>query len=155
MTEWEFSVDAHPEAETGSALFRNMTVPLVIHPRGWAKEGHRFHHVARSTDRHPHIHIQLVPQKVMDQKFPQFAAKRLSVCNMKTREVYINESRWKRSIPDDSGLSLPEYRAYVITHEVGHALGKQHETCKGLGHLAPVMMQQTLGVGACTPSPWA
>jgi hypothetical protein len=55
--------------------------------------------------------------------------------------------------------NLAAYRLYVINHETGHALGNGHVQCPKKGALAPVMMQQTLGistpgVGACKPNPW-
>lgn len=49
---------------------------------------------------------------------------------------------------------LASCRQYVVNHEVGHTIGHHHERCAGAGRLAPVMMQQTKGVGACLPSPW-
>jgi hypothetical protein len=70
----------------------------------------------------------------------------------------INDARWVRGAVAFSG-NLAAYRNYVIDHEVGHGLGHAHEGCKKAGTLAPVMMQQTLGVltagvGACRPNPW-
>ena len=70
----------------------------------------------------------------------------------------INDARWVRGAVAYGG-DLAAYRAYVVNHEVGHALGNPHEPCGKAGGLAPVMMQQTLGVttpgvGACRPNPW-
>lgn len=65
----------------------------------------------------------------------------------------VNSLRWLTGAPAYAGR-LEEYRHYVINHEVGHALGNGHAQCPGRGKPAPVMMQQTKGVGACTPSAW-
>ena len=72
--------------------------------------------------------------------------------------VVINDARWVRGAVAYKG-NLARYRLYVINHEVGHALGNGHVQCPRNGALAPVMMQQTLGVttpgvGTCTPNPY-
>ena len=82
---------------------------------------------------------------------PMTTEGRLS-CADGTRAV-INARRWLTGAPSYRG-HLAEYRADVVNHEAGHALGKSHADCPGRGEPAPVMMQQTLGVGACRPSPW-
>ena len=65
----------------------------------------------------------------------------------------INLARWRYGVDAYQG-KLSAYRQYVINHEVGHALGHDHEPCRGAGQLAPAMMQQTKSVGACRPNPW-
>jgi hypothetical protein len=65
----------------------------------------------------------------------------------------INLARWRDGADAYAG-QLGAYRRYVINHEVGHALGHDHEPCHGAGQLAPVMMQQTKGIGVCRPNPW-
>lgn len=65
----------------------------------------------------------------------------------------INLTRWLDGEPD-TGLDLADYRAYVISHEVGHLLGHAHEECAGPGQRATTMMQQTYSIGECTPNPW-
>ncbi|MBW4719324.1 DUF3152 domain-containing protein [Saccharothrix obliqua] len=62
-----------------------------------------------------------------------------------TKRVVINTARWVRGAKVFSN-DLSTYRAYVINHEVGHALRNNHEGCKEHGQPAPVMMQQTFGV---------
>jgi hypothetical protein len=69
------------------------------------------------------------------------------------RRAVINARRWLTGASSYKG-DLEGYRAYVVNHEVGHALGKHHARCPRTGDPAPVMMQQTLGVGDCRPSPW-
>jgi len=70
----------------------------------------------------------------------------------------INDARWVRGAVA-YGRAVGAYRQYVINHEVGHALGNGHQPCPRAGALAPVMMQQTLGlqtagVGTCRPNAW-
>ncbi len=65
----------------------------------------------------------------------------------------INSRRWLRGAETYAG-QLPQYREYLINHEVGHALDHRHKNCSGAGRPAPVMMQQTKGVGACRPNSW-
>jgi hypothetical protein len=70
----------------------------------------------------------------------------------------INDARWVRGAVA-YGTDIGAYRTYVINHEVGHAFGHGHEPCRKRNSLAPVMMQQTLGlvtpgVGGCRANPW-
>ncbi len=67
--------------------------------------------------------------------------------------VVLNVARWANAVPG-YGAPLTVYRQYMITHEVGHRLGRGHETCPMPGALAPVMQQQTLGLHGCVANPW-
>ena len=60
----------------------------------------------------------------------------------------LNVRRWRRGAPAFHG-NVALYRRYLVNHEVGHLLGHGHSSCQAAGARAPVMMQQTLGVGAC------
>jgi hypothetical protein len=73
-------------------------------------------------------------------------------CHSRGRAV-INLTRWTDGSAE-SRLTLDLYRIYVVSHEVGHAIGHDHVGCPGPGVPAPVMMQQTKGIGACSPNPW-
>jgi hypothetical protein len=68
-------------------------------------------------------------------------------------KVVINLMRWETGA-EDFGDDMNTYRRYLVNHEVGHYLGKAHQSCPGPGQLAPVMMQQTKGVGECLPNGW-
>lgn len=70
-----------------------------------------------------------------------------------TGHAILNARRWHEGA-DPSGLSIADYRSYLVSHEFGHTQGHGHVDCPGAGALAPVMMQQTLGIGECHPNPW-
>ncbi len=72
--------------------------------------------------------------------------------------VMLNVSRWTRGAQAYPG-DLANYRRYAVNHEVGHALGHNHaHGCLANG-IAPVMMQQTIGLkvdggSSCRANPW-
>ena len=139
----------HAEAITPSSVFVEIAAPLVEHPRGWKELS-----VVQSPDAADSI-VTLTPNAVIATMFPQFKKDKLSVCDMLTQAVWINEDRWRRNLPDDSQLPLAAYRAYVLQHELGHALGHTHaDPCTKKGDAAPIMIQQTLGIGKCSPNPF-
>jgi len=73
-----------------------------------------------------------------------------------TGKAIINLDRWRLSAQPylEAKVPLTVYRQYVINHEVGHELGRQHEGCPKRGGPAPVMVQQTLTTRGCTPNAW-
>ncbi len=68
--------------------------------------------------------------------------------------IAFNSLRWFGAT-DDWPADLETYRRYLVNHEVGHyIIGPNHETCPGVGEVAPVMMQQTKGLDGCVPNGW-
>lgn len=67
--------------------------------------------------------------------------------------VILNSVRWTEAV-DSWASTLLEYRQYLVNHEVGHYLGRGHVGCPAEGAPAPVMMQQSKGIGACSPNSW-
>lgn len=118
-------------------------------PRGWTASG--AHALARTAD-DSDIRILLTTPETADQLCaPLDTGGRLS-CRA-GELVVLNAWRWLNGAPAYAG-DLRNYRRYLINHEVGHALGNGHVDCPGTDVLAPVMMQQTKGVGDCIASPW-
>lgn len=61
--------------------------------------------------------------------------------------IYIDEVNWLYGV-DESGLSVDDYRTYVIQHEFMHALGFDHQECNektAPNGVCPIMYQSTRG----------
>jgi hypothetical protein len=98
------------------------------------------------------LHAYIVTPKTTDRLCAPYLTRGEVSCHHDNR-VVLNAKRWLLGA-DSYGSDLTNYRRYLVNHEFGHALGKHHEDCPGPGKLAPVMMQQTKGVGACRKNPW-
>jgi hypothetical protein len=61
--------------------------------------------------------------------------------------IYIDKENWTNGVIE-SGLSIQDYRKYVITHEFMHGLGFDHQPCDSINNIngvCPVMYQSTRG----------
>jgi hypothetical protein len=121
---------------------------ILADPRGWGAGGAvAFRRVASGP---VDLEVVLAAPGTVDRLCaPMLTLGSLS-CATGARAV-LNARRWRRGAPAfRSDLAL--YRRYLVNHEVGHLLGRGHASCPGAGEPAPVMMQQTKGVGACRPN---
>ncbi len=62
----------------------------------------------------------------------------------------IDDINWTYGVPE-SGLSVSEYRKYVVRHEFMHALGFDHQPCDestAVNGVCPVLYQSTRGAPA-------
>jgi hypothetical protein len=62
------------------------------------------------------------------------------------RVIEIDETNWREGVAQ-SNLSIADYKDYVINHEMGHALGYDHDKCTA-GRVCPIMYQMTRGLPA-------
>ena len=128
---------------------------ILADPRGWVHLGYLFSRVRNKKDCDVIIYKKTPEQ--MDKKFTNPDLKGLSVCTMNIYpiEICIHEGNWN-NVPQDFEGSLLDYRAYLVQHEMGHALGYMHESpLNDPNELCPVMYQQTKGTrGICRYNPW-
>jgi hypothetical protein len=114
-------------------------------PNGWVKHGYFFEPVNDRED----VHIRLSSPATIG-KICGLSGN-LSCAELGGRNMYLNADRWFHGAAP-SKLSLDEYRQYMVSHEIGHILGRGHKKCPCAGCKAPIMMQQTKGIGECIPN---
>ena len=96
--------------------------------------------------------VSLISPGSMERYCPGVGTGGYTSCRYGERAV-INLARWATAVPHYDG-DIANYRHYVVNHEVGHALGRGHVDCPGAGQVAPVMLQQTLGLDGCVKNAW-
>ena len=128
------------------------TVERVLRDdRGWERSGRRFARVSRgATD----FRVVVASPALTDALCAEVGLATMGrySCAAGSAAV-LNVRRWLGGARADRG-ALNAYRTDLVNHEVGHVLGHGHAYCPAAGSPAPVMLQQTKGVGACRANPW-
>ncbi len=128
--------------------FAETVMAILNDDRGWGHEGTlTFARVEGDAD----MRVVLAsPDKVDEMCAPLRTGGEYS-CG-RYGHAAINYTRWVDATEEFT--SRTQYRQYVVNHEVGHLLGKQHVSCSGAGELAPIMQQQSIKVAPCEPNGW-
>jgi hypothetical protein len=128
---------------------RQIDMHIMIYlnsPNGWNQDGYTFEPAEKVSAK---VWIRLSSSETIEQVCG--FSNNLSCAELGGRNMYLNAERWFHGAPE-SKLDLENYREYMVSHEMGHILGKVHEKCPGKGKKAPIMLQQTLGIGECIPN---
>ena len=141
-----YSVATRGRVTADLKRFRDGVAETYADPRGWRGAHHRFREVRRGGD----FTVVLAQAASVPSYHPICSA--FYSCRV-GRYVIINQDRWRSGSPYFPG-ELLTYRRMVVNHETGHWLGRGHASCGGEGRLAPVMAQQSKGLGGCRPNPW-
>ena len=121
--------------------FADLVMIYLNDPNGWSQYDYEFVEVDSNED----VMIHLSTPKTIGKECGDST---LSCAEVGGKQMYLNSKRWFEGAPK-SKLQLEDYRQYVVSHEMGHILGHTHKKCKCKGCLAPIMMQQTKGIGMC------
>ena len=113
-------------------------------PDGWEGKGYQFEYDPRAS-----LVITLSSPRTIEKECG--LPKGLSCAVLGGKKMWLNSDRWLKGAPA-SKLSLDSYRQYMVSHEMGHILGHEHQKCPEKGMVAPIMLQQTLGLKGCRPN---
>jgi len=139
-----YTTSVDPDVDYDPKQFRKEIRAYLADPHGWNSEGYVF---VRTTN--PAVEIHLSSPRTLETNGCRDGT--LSCAELGGRHMHLNAMRWTTGA-SASKLPLKEYRQYMVTHEMGHILGHDHVKCPEPGHPAPLMMQQTLGIGKCKPN---
>lgn len=145
---WAVSVDS----ATGIAKedVESVVSTTLNDPRSWSPiKQTRF---ARASYASARLRIRVLSPRATDRFCAPFRTHGYRSCS-KNWDIALNGDRWHLGAAA-AAMPLDQYRIYMVNHEVGHSLGEDHEACAGPGAMAPVMLQQTIGLDGCFPNPW-
>lgn len=134
-----------PKVDYNPKHFKEEIIAYLADPDGWVSQGYRF----RYTTTKPSVTIELSHPDTLASNGCHDSY--LSCAELGGHRMYLNADRWTKGA-SKSKLELKHYRQYMVTHEMGHIIGHDHKKCPGKGKPAPLMMQQTLGIGQCKPN---
>ena len=143
-----YSVEVEDATGEDPAAVGAIVDAALADPRSWIAGGTAFQRIPSGAQ----VRIVLATPPTVDQLCLPLQTNGIFSCKSEG-QLNLNHDRWQ-SGTDDWPLSIEEYRAHVINHEMGHFLGLDHVGCPGVGELAPVMMQQTKGLNGCRANPW-
>jgi hypothetical protein len=159
---------AKPASNTGRLIRfdvkveRNLDIPadqaaeviasILNDQRSWRGTGRvRFELVSADSDQ-AELHAYIVTPGTTDRLCAPLQTRGEVSCQNGNR-IVLNAKRWLLGAKS-YGTDLTNYRRYLVNHEFGHYLGHGHVGCPGRGKLAPIMLQQTKGLGGCRKNPW-
>jgi len=139
-----YSAHVDPDVKYPLQTFLDLLQIYLADPDGWVSKGYVFDYDPKAS-----LVIRLSSPRTIHKECG--LPKGLSCAVLGGKKIWLNSDRWLKGAPA-SQLPLDSYRQYMVSHEIGHILGHEHEKCNGKGMVAPIMLQQTLGLNGCRPN---
>ncbi len=119
--------------------------------RGWTGTGRpRFQQIGEHG--RADMHVIFASPELTDRLCAPMETRGMYSCRS-GRNVVLNSYRWNTGAWA-YGEDLEAYRAYMVNHEIGHALGYGHRECPRRGASAPIMVQQSITTAGCRANAW-
>lgn len=135
--------------DVDGAKFADTVLTTLNDPRSWGGDGSRtFSRTAGEAS----LTVTLASPATVDRLCAPLDTGGLWSCGVQGRAV-LNHLRWVTGSAV-YGDDMAAYREYLVNHEVGHVLGHRHRSCTSSSAPAPVMVQQSGALIACTPNGW-
>jgi len=90
----------------------------LIDPRGWSRKGYKF--VQRRGRFKVDVEFEMASPDEIERRYGR-RLRNFSVCESRAKGslIVINSRNWKKG--------RKKYKQYVVNHEMGHAIGKEHK----------------------------
>ncbi|WP_404957617.1 DUF3152 domain-containing protein [Streptomyces sp. 147326] len=148
---WRIEVEEGSGVDPESAA--RSVEAILSDPRGWTRDpayGFQLVGAGQPVDFTVKIATPTTTDRLCDVVTPEL----IGETNCRAgHTVVVNLKRWQEGSPQFNG-PVEEYRALIVNHEVGHEIGREHESCPAPGKPAPAMMQQIKGLNGCKANAW-
>jgi Protein of unknown function (DUF3152) len=147
-----FDVRVEKNLQISPDVAAKIIAGILNDERSWRGSGRWRFELVSGKSKKAELHAQIVTPGTTDRLCAPLETQGQVSCQTGNK-VVLNARRWVFGAKS-YGNDLTNYRRYLVNHEFGHYLGYGHVDCPGRGRPAPVMMQQTKGLGGCRKSPW-
>jgi hypothetical protein len=147
---WRYTVEVEPATGLDLATVAADVARALTDPRSWSRT-----RTLEQVDDPGQARIRLLvaTPETVDRLCAQVGLRTNGIFSCwNGRFAAMNSWRWEAGATGFDDLET--YRTYLINHEFGHGLGYGHIGCPAPGLPAPVMMQQSKGLGGCVPNGW-
>jgi hypothetical protein len=147
---WRYTIEVDPTLGVDLEVFAREVREALTDERSWART-RTLEQVADPT--RARIRVVLAAPATVDELCGRAGLRTAGIFSCwNGRFAALNAWRWE--VGADGFDDLGTYRTYLVNHEFGHGLGYGHLGCPAPGAPAPVMMQQSKGLGGCAPNGW-
>ena len=118
-----YSARVDSDVKYSNQAFLDLLQIYLADPDGWAGKGYNFEYDPKAK-----LKIRLSSPATITKECG--LPGNLSCAELGGNNMYLNFDRWLKG-SKASKLDRDSYRQYMVSHEMGHILGHEHEKCPG------------------------